>query len=107
MIHHRTHPNFVEGCFACRISTVAVAPSATPSRNPEAAFHTAREAQWDRDMPAYKRLRQDGLQPPRIDGAAELESRAAHKTQVEMGQVGHDKSFALGEKLRADLGVDA
>jgi hypothetical protein len=103
--HRETHPTFIDGCFACRISTVAIAPSATPSRHPEAAFHTQRESRWDKDMGAYKRLRANGVQPPRIDGAAVLESQAAHRSQIEMGQVGHDKKFLEGERLSADLGV--
>lgn len=36
-------------------------------------------------MPAYKRLRDEGLQPKRIDGAAEVEKRAKEKWQVETG----------------------
>lgn len=34
-------------------------------------------------MPAYKRLRQEGLQPRSIDGAARLESTAKTEAQVE------------------------
>lgn len=34
-------------------------------------------------MPAYKRLRQEGLQPRSIDGAARLESTATTEAQVE------------------------
>ena len=33
----------------------------------------------------YKRLREDGLQPPRIDGCADIEREAKTKTQVEHG----------------------
>lgn len=38
-------------------------------------------------MPAYKRLRQDGLQPKSIDGAAEVEKKAKESWQVETGLV--------------------
>jgi len=43
------------------------------------------ERNWQKDMPAYKRLRNEGLQPKRIDGSAEVEKKAEHKWQVETG----------------------
>jgi len=43
------------------------------------------ERNWQKDMPAYKRLRKEGLQPKRIDGSAEVEKKAEHKWQVETG----------------------
>jgi hypothetical protein len=39
----------------------------------------------EKDLDAYKRLRQEGLQPKAIDGSAEVEKRAEHKWQVETG----------------------
>jgi len=36
-------------------------------------------------MPAYKRLRANGLQPKKIDGAAEVEKKAKESWQVETG----------------------
>jgi hypothetical protein len=45
------------------------------------------EKQWNVDMPAYKRLRKDGLQPKSIDGSAEMEKKAKHEWQVETGIV--------------------
>lgn len=56
-------------------------------------------------MPAYKRLREDGLQPPRIDGSAILESQAEHHLQVEMGTLADAKKIAQGERMSQDLGV--
>lgn len=61
-----------------RIRTVGIAPSATPTRGDgNAATVNAREQRWNRDMPAYKRLRRDGLQPDHIDGAARIEQELA------------------------------
>lgn len=45
------------------------------------------ERQWDKDMPAYKRLRADGLQPRDIDGCARLEAKAETTREIEAGQV--------------------
>jgi len=47
----------------------------------------AREKRWAKDMPAYKRLRAQGLQPKSIDGSAHLEARAETRFEVESGQV--------------------
>jgi hypothetical protein len=38
-------------------------------------------------MDAYKRLRRDGLQPARIDGARELEQKATHESQIVSGSL--------------------
>lgn len=42
-----------------------------------------REEQLTKDRDAYKRLRQDGLQPKRIDGSHEVEAKAQTEAQVE------------------------
>lgn len=82
-----THETFVEGCFACKLRTVAIAPSTMPSRNPRAAQVKATEQRWEDDMPAYRRLRANGIQPRGIDGCAELEAKAADRFEVETGHV--------------------
>ena len=88
-IHAQTHPEYVEGCFACKVSTVSVAPSATPTRQggAEAANVNATEARWHKDMDAYKSMRDQGIQPRSIDGADELAARASDKFEVEAGHV--------------------
>jgi hypothetical protein len=86
--HQETHPTLdVEGCFACRISSVSMDSSCTPNRRKDAARINATESRWDRDMAAYKRLRADGLQPNKIDGAANVEKKAETAFQVESGHV--------------------
>lgn len=66
--------------------SISVAPSATPSRKggADAARINAKEKEWARDMPAYKNLRKNGVQPKSIDGAARLEG-ATDKLEVEAG----------------------
>src|SRR5688572_16940178 len=73
----------------CRWSSVAVAPSATPSRNggAEAVATNDRESRWQRDMPAYRELRRQGLQPRQIDGCDELSAKATDRFEVEVGHV--------------------
>jgi hypothetical protein len=56
----------------------------TPGMPDEPAWQTeARERRWDKDMPAFKRLCQDGLEPASIDGSAYLEATATSAAQIE------------------------
>ncbi|HUR18892.1 MAG TPA: hypothetical protein VMZ51_08165 [Acidimicrobiales bacterium] len=50
------------------------------------------ERRWDRDLPAYARLRQQGLQPEGIDGCAALETRAQSRVEIETNQIIEDRS---------------
>jgi hypothetical protein len=84
---HREHTEYVEGCFVCKVSTVSFGSSSMPTRHPTAAATEAREKRWKKDMPAYKELRAQGLQPPRIDGSAELVAKAETRFEVESGKV--------------------
>lgn len=86
--HQETHPNLdVEGCFGCKVAHVAMSSTATPNRRRDTVAINQKERRWDRDMDAYKRLRNDGLQPPHIDGSARLEQKAEHRVQVETGML--------------------
>lgn len=86
--HRETHPNLdVEGCFGCRISHVRTGMNSTTTRGAKVESINQTERSWNVDMPAYKRLRADGLQPKSIDGAAEVEKKAKESWQVESGIV--------------------
>lgn len=88
MKHRETHPNLdVEGCFGCRVAGLAIAASAMPTRRggARAATINQKDKALEKDLDAYKRLRQEGLQPQAIDGSAAAESRAEHRWQVETG----------------------
>lgn len=56
---------------------------ATPNRRPVSAQASVKDRQWDRDLDAYKRLRQDGIQPPSNLGCARAEALADHRWQIE------------------------
>lgn len=71
---------------------VGLAASAIPTRavtrnegthNEPSIVTKARERQLEKDMPAYKRLRQDGLHPRSIKGSARLEATATSAAQIE------------------------
>lgn len=80
-LHRRTHPVDVPGCFGCKALGVSVAPTAVGSV--EAQRVRRSDAQLSKDLDAYKRLRRDGLQPPRVDGSADREARAGAAHEVE------------------------
>jgi len=87
-LNHNDHlGEFVEGCFVCKVSTIAFGSGTAPTRRPGAESVEAREKRWNKDMPAYKALRAQGLQPPHIDGSAELMAKAETRFEVESGQV--------------------
>ena len=84
MKHAEVHPGLdVEGCFGCKVAGVSFGSNSTTTRGGRVAEINQTERQWNVDMPAYKRLRRDGLQPRSVDGAAELERRATTEAQVE------------------------
>lgn len=60
-----------------------VSAAATPNRRPVTADTLTRDRKLDADLDAYKRLRHDGIQPPRNEGCAALEARANHRWEVE------------------------
>jgi len=73
MKHRETHPNLdVEGCFACRISHVRMSGVAMPTRHNVQELNP-KEKRLDKDLDAYKRIRDTGGQPHMIDGSARLE----------------------------------
>lgn len=85
MKHREVHPTDVDGCFGCKVLGVRMGANTTTSRGAQVAEVNERAKRWDKDMPAYKRLRQQGYQPRSIDGSAEVERKARHDWQVNTG----------------------
>lgn len=84
MKHRETHPTLdVEGCFGCRVAGIRFGANESTTRGAQVAEVNNREKGWNKDMPAYKRLREQGLQPRQIDGSAVLEAKANEKWQIE------------------------
>lgn len=59
---------------------------ATPNKGGQAKYDMDREARFDKDGPAYRRLRHDGMQPKSIERCARIEQGAETKLEVEMGK---------------------
>ena len=84
------------------ISGVNIAPSAMPSRNSVIDLEATKKADKakDADMSAYKRLRQNGLQPKSINGSAHLEKHAETKSEIQAGRLySSDASRKESERL--------
>ena len=67
-------------CYGCKLATIQFGQVEPPSQ-------TLIENQWERDLPAYARLRRQGYQPPRTQGCAELEARAHLPREIEKGRI--------------------
>ena len=94
--HAEIHPGLdVEGCFGCKVAGVSFGANSTTTRGARVAEINQTAKNWDKDMPAYKRLRQNGLQPRSVDGAAQLEAGAETAAQVE-GRPDVEKLVARG-----------
>lgn len=81
------HPEFVEGCFGCRIGTVAIGATVNAeTRGSSGQWQKKFEKSLEKDRPAYARMRAAGLQPARVTGAAELE-KADTRFEIESGNL--------------------
>lgn len=70
-----------------------------------------REGRWERDLPAYKRLRDNGTQPRCIDGCAELETKAESSVEIEAGLTNiprsHRSQVAEAVEMSKQMGLPA
>lgn len=84
MKHAEKHPTLdIEGCFGCKIASTSFGSNSTTTRGAVVAQTERTARNWDKDMPAYKRLRRQGLQPRQIDGSSILEKHATERWQIE------------------------
>ena len=57
-LHRRqTHPEYVEGCFGCKVSTLEMGVG---DANSKVSMSTTK---WDAELKAYKDARAQGIQP--------------------------------------------
>jgi hypothetical protein len=96
-----THPACCKNPESCTLTYrehlvgVGLSSDATPTRravnhikglpDEPVSVTKAREKRLERDLPAYKRLRQDGLHPRSVKGSARLEATANSSTMIERG----------------------
>lgn len=85
----RVHAEYVEDCFMCKISTVSAGAGTniTGKGAKEAEFSRKMEARLEKDRPAYKAMKNAGLQPARLTGAHELMTKAETSFEIESGKI--------------------
>lgn len=95
-------------CEECsRVATMhmtspAIAADALPNKLHGVRAANAQDARWDEDMPAYKRLRKEGLQPKSVDGSRDVERNATDALEVTMGRP-LGKHLSEAKELHAEL----
>lgn len=84
----RSHPNpeHPADCFGCKLASIQYGAVPGGARD-RAAVERNREKSWTRDMAGYKSLREQGVQPPGIEGSADLAITASDQWEVEKGIV--------------------
>lgn len=80
-------------------------PSTTPTRTgaPDVIAANEREKRWSEDLPAYKRLRREGLRPRSTEGAAMMERHANTRVELEHGI---DSPPAVAERAGYDVQLE-
>jgi hypothetical protein len=83
-----------DNCYGCSLKTKTFAPSifTTTPGGAKAASNNKREHELVQDLAAFKRMRQQGLQPRATRGAARIESEAESTFEVASGQLAHKKA---------------
>lgn len=81
------------GCCASyreHVASIGIAAAALPTRKSGVIVGNAKDSNLGHDRDAYKRMRESGLQPERLQGAAEVESKAETRLEVERGVLLND-----------------
>jgi hypothetical protein len=90
-LHRRTtHPEFVEGCFGCKVSTLQMNPGDA------AGDKLVSKKKWDAELNAYSAARAQGIQP---DGTSMKKIQAAVKASENMGTA-YDGGTAVASAQR-------
>lgn len=107
-IHTKNLKNF--NCNLCGtnaklvFSSPAISADALPNKLHGVRAIDKTERAWDKDMPAYKRLREDGYQPKGVDGASMVETQAQHPLEIEMGRpLGKEKDIRRAQEISSEL----
>lgn len=70
----REHPEYVEGCFGCKIGTLVV------SSGDASSDKAMPSKKWNKELDAYKQARKQGIQPAGTSMKAVEESIKASET---------------------------
>lgn len=93
-----------DNCFLCKCATLRVSASAMPTRRAVTSEGLREERRLAKDLPAYKRLRMEGMQPRSTTNAAKLEATANSRYEVETGhRFDSPKDATRADKLNRDV----
>ena len=93
-----------DNCFGCKVASIGFSATAMPTRKGDFQSQAKHEKQINRDLPAYKRLRENGLQPASTVGAANIEAGARSRYEVESGKLIADDSIARNiDRVQAEM----
>jgi hypothetical protein len=85
--HRDLHPEYKEGCMGCKVLSLNVGAGALETKGVEVRATDAREKKLSKDLDAYQRLRDNGLQPRNIDGSSDLESKVNSQWDIDLGRI--------------------
>ena len=86
----RTHPEFVEGCFGCKASTLELHPGDASS------MRVVSRRKWDAELNAYADARRQGIQPA---GTSMKAIKDAHKASENLGKPYNGEKMAPAHRL--------
>jgi hypothetical protein len=73
----QVHPEFVEGCFGCKVGTLQLTPGDATTRL------NMSPRKWDKELQAYRNARAQGIQP---DGTSMRQIEKAVKISDKTGK---------------------
>jgi hypothetical protein len=86
----RTHPEFVEGCFGCKASTLELHPGDA------AHMREVPRKKWDAELNAYADARRQGIQPA---GTSMKAIKDAHKASENLGKAYNGEKMPPAHRL--------
>jgi len=86
----QVHPEFVEGCFGCKIGTLQLSPGDASSGK------LMPSKKWNAELDAYKDARKQGIQPA---GTSMKAIQEAHKASEVLGKAYNAESMPKAKDI--------
>lgn len=92
-LHRKTHPEYVEGCFGCKVSTLKVGYCGQGNQD------LTRQKKWDAELDLYASAVNSGIQPestkgPAVKAAIDWSNKNG-TPYSEDAKVAHDENYVL------------
>jgi hypothetical protein len=87
---HSSHNDFVDGCFACKVSTLEF------STGDAGRADSMSQKKWDRELSSYRDARSQGIQPA---GTSTAQIQAAHDASDKIGKAYNADSMPSTNKI--------